>query len=96
MFPCTNCGLCCQHISTVEELKSFDLGNGICKYFNFVTKTCDIYETRPIICQVEKMFDIKYHQFFTKKAFYIENAMVCNSMQEQYNLDKSFKVIIGD
>ena len=34
MFPCTSCGLCCQNISTVVELKEFDLGNGVCKHLD--------------------------------------------------------------
>ena len=96
MFPCTGCGLCCQNISTVEELKEFDLGNGICKYFDTKTSNCLIYENRPNICKVEKMFDLKYHKFFTKREFYLKNSEVCSQLQEIYSLDKSYKVIIGE
>jgi len=96
MFPCTKCGLCCQHISGIEELKDFDLGNGICKYFNNIDNICSIYDTRPDICRIDKMYEIKYKNFFTKNDFYIENAKVCNELQEKYQLDKSFQIIIGD
>ncbi len=96
MFPCTNCGLCCQNIATIEELKDFDLGNGTCKYFNVIDNSCKIYNTRPDICRIDKMYDIQYNIFFTKKDFYNENAKVCNELQEKYKLDNSFKVIIGD
>jgi len=96
MFPCTGCGLCCQNISTVKELKSFDLGNGICKYFNTLKNECSIYAERPDICKVEKMFEIKYKKYFTQEEFYIENAKACNALQEQYGIDKSFNVIIGE
>ena len=96
MFPCTGCGLCCQNISTVEELKDFDIGNGICKYFNALENECSIYAERPNICKVEKMFEIKYKKYFTKEEFYIENAKACNALQEQYGIDKSFNVIIGE
>ena len=96
MFPCSGCGLCCQNISNVDELKEFDLGNGVCKYFNFLDNSCDIYETRPDICKVDKMFDIKYNQYFSKEEFYIENAKICNSMQDKYKIDKSFRVKIKD
>ena len=92
MFPCSSCGLCCQNISNIQELKEFDLGNGVCKYFNIDTKLCQIYETRPDICRVDKMFDIKYYQYFTKDEFYTLNANACNAMQEKYNMDRSYRV----
>jgi len=94
MFPCTSCGLCCQNISGVEELKEYDLGNGICKYFNPQHKICTIYETRPNICRVDKMFEIKYKKYFTLKDFYRENAKVCNTLQELYKLNTSFRIKI--
>ncbi len=96
MFPCSGCGLCCQNISTINELKDFDLGNGICKHFNISNNACSIYETRPDICRVDKMFDIEYYKYFSKENFYIENAKVCNKLQERYNLDKSYRIEIGD
>jgi len=96
MFPCTGCGLCCQNISDIKELETFDLGNGVCKYFNILDNVCTIYEERPDICRVDKMFELKYQQFFTKKVFYQENARVCNLLQEKYKLDISFKIIIGE
>lgn len=96
MFPCTNCGLCCQSISEVKELKKFDLGNGVCKYFDFTNNICAIYDTRPDICRVDIMYNKKYHKFFTKKDFYIENAKICNLLQDQYNIDEKYKIIIGN
>jgi len=95
MFPCTGCGLCCQNITNIKELKEFDLGNGICKYFDYNSRECTIYEYRPNICKVDKMFELVYHKEFTKEEFYIGNAKVCNALQEQYKFDKSFRVIIG-
>ena len=96
MFPCTSCGLCCQNISSVKELKKFDLGNGVCKYFDGISNQCTIYETRPDICRIDKMYQQKYNIFFSKKEFYIKNAEVCNQLQLQYQLDSKFKVIIGE
>jgi len=96
MFPCTSCGLCCQNISTVVELKEFDLGNGVCKHLDTLNNKCKIYETRPDICRIDKMYNMKYYKLYKKNDFYIENAKVCNKLQENYKLDDSFKVIIGD
>jgi len=96
MFPCTGCGLCCQNIDTVNELKEFNLGNGICKHFDALTKRCLIYEDRPDICRVDKMYEIQYRQHFTRNVFYQENANVCNTLQNLYGIDESYRVKIEE
>lgn len=96
MFPCSGCGLCCQNISTVKELKDFDLGNGVCKFFVFETKSCSIYETRPNICKVDKMFDLKYYKNYSKKEFYKLNVNACNEIQEKYQFDISYRIKLGE
>jgi Fe-S-cluster containining protein len=96
MFPCTGCGLCCQHISDVEELKDYDLGNGVCKYFNEFSKECTIYEIRPEICRVDEIFEKRYKDSLSKRDFYIENAKVCNILQDKYSFDKSYRVNIKE
>ena len=94
MFPCTGCGLCCQNITTIKELKEYDLGNGICKYFDHINNECRIYDNRPDICRVDKMYELVYYKEFTKEEFYIGNANICNHLQRQYKMDKSFRVKI--
>jgi len=94
MFPCSGCGLCCQNISKIKELKDYNLGNGVCRYFNLQTNECEIYDNRPDICRIDKMFRMHYHKYFTIEEFYIENAKVCNSLQNKYGIDKSFKIKI--
>jgi Fe-S-cluster containining protein len=96
MFPCTSCGVCCQNISHIKELNGYALDNGICKYFDSHINGCKIYDTRPDICQVDKMFELKYHKEFTKEEFYRLNAEACNRMQGVYNIDKNFRVKIGE
>jgi len=96
MFPCTQCGICCQNISNIPELKEFDLGNGICKYYDMEYKICKIYDIRPDICRIDKMFDLEYHKYFTRKEFYVENAKVCNKLQELANIDLSYRIKIEE
>ena len=81
IFPCTICGLCCQNISAIEELKSYDLGDGICKYFDVTSNSCTIYNDRPNICKIDKMFESKHRKYFTKEAFYMENTKYCNALR---------------
>ena len=96
MFPCTQCGVCCQNIANISELKMFDLGNGVCKYYDVEYKICKIYDNRPTICQIDKMFDLEYHKHFTRKEFYIKNAMACNKLQELTNIDLSYRIKIEE
>jgi hypothetical protein len=90
------CGVCCQNISHIEELNSYDLGNGVCKYFDLDLLTCTIYETRPNICRIDKMYENKYFKKYTKIDFYKLNAEACNSMQEAYNLKTNYRIEIGE
>ena len=93
-YPCSGCGLCCQNISGVEQLKEFDLGNGVCKHYNIATKECSIYENRPTICKVDEMYEKVYKRDYTKLDFYKLNAEVCNRLQEINRLDSSYRIKI--
>jgi len=94
MNICTGCGLCCQHIFKVPELKEFDLGNGTCRHYNHNLKSCNIYETRPDICRVDVMYESRYYKSFSKDEYIKSNAKICNSLQDYYNMDESFRVVI--
>lgn len=96
MFPCSSCGLCCENISLVKELYEFDLGNGVCKHLNLETKLCEIYSTRPNVCNIDISYKDKYNKVFTKYEFYFENAKVCNELQEINCADTKYKINIGE
>lgn len=83
MFTCTQCGLCCKNISHIEELKSFDRGDGTCKYLDISTNICTIYEQRPSVCNVEKMYEY-YKDKYTLEVYYILNTKSCNYLQEKF------------
>jgi len=84
MFLCDGCGLCCQNISKIEALKEFHNGDGICIYLDKESMQCKIYETRPDVCRVEKMYDLVYHkEFKTKEQFYSANMAICSILKEQ-------------
>ena len=54
-FSCDQCGLCCRLISKIPQLAAFDRGDGVCIHLRGTL--CDIYEQRPDICNVEKMYN---------------------------------------
>lgn len=83
-----------MNIGSIDQLKEFDLGNGVCKYYDIVTKECNIYDARPTICRVDEMFEIVYKNSYTKLEFYRLNAEVCNKLQEANGLNSSYRVKI--
>lgn len=93
-FPCTICGVCCKNISHIQELKDFDLGNGVCKHLDLKTNKCKIYNERPRICNIDKMFALEYSKYFSKEEFYLININSCNLLQEKNNIDISFRIKI--
>jgi len=72
MFPCSGCGLCCQKISNIPELKDYDLGNGICKYFDNISLNCKIYDRSQSTVKAVLYPELKYYKEFTKKKFDIQ------------------------
>ena len=95
MFPCTDCGVCCQNISNVIELKDFDMGNGVCCHYNIEHSHCSIYDCRPNICNIDKMFALKYYKEFSKQGFYNVNVQTCNDLQSKYGIDIKYRVEIN-
>lgn len=82
-FPCDSCGLCCQNISGISDLVDFDLGNGVCKYFDSTTRLCSIYDKRPLICRVDEMYTFYYSRKINKEEFYRLNQNVCENLKNK-------------
>ncbi|WP_064093130.1 YkgJ family cysteine cluster protein [Rossellomorea aquimaris] len=89
-FPCNSCGLCCQNIGHIEELKSYDLGNGTCKYL--IDQKCSIYESRPLICRIEEMYEKVFFKQFTKEEYYLANLKACKKLQVEYSLSEKDQI----
>jgi uncharacterized protein len=78
-FPCTSCGLCCRHISGLKELQAFDRGDGVCQFLK--DNQCSIYETRPLICRIDEMYELDY-KHLEKNEFYQLNIKACLHLQK--------------
>ncbi|WP_442966441.1 YkgJ family cysteine cluster protein [Psychrobacter sp. PL19] len=84
-FPCNQCGWCCQNLDKNKLYSTLDRGDGVCKWFDTKNKNCTIYNTRPEICNIEKM----YHSTFSAIDYdeYIRlNIQVCQSVQQENKL----------
>jgi Fe-S-cluster containining protein len=76
-FPCNACGECCRHVDGVPGL---DRGDGICTHFDEVTKLCQVYETRPMACMVDRAFSDLYHDSMSAKVYYMATAVGCTML----------------
>lgn len=75
MFPCDKCGECCRQLNKSSAYAMLDRGDGTCKYLK--DNLCQIYDQRPIICQVDRCYDLFYKELMTREQFYELNRSVC-------------------
>lgn len=80
MFKCTKCGICCRNIDKIPELSGFHTGNGICVHLSD-NNLCNIYSNRPDICNVEKMYELKYKTLMSKEEYETLNMEGCRILQ---------------
>ncbi|WP_086228226.1 YkgJ family cysteine cluster protein [Campylobacter sp. P0109] len=90
-FPCSVCGACCRHISNIPELRSFDLGNGVCKELDPKSNKCKIYDNRPLVCRIDEMYSF-FSAIWSKEKFYSINAKACNELQILENIDENCRI----
>ncbi len=90
-FPCTRCGLCCQHIDSITELAEYDIGNGCCRYYSNAYG-CQIYESRPTVCQIDKGYELFFAGILSHEEYYQHNAKVCNQLQLFHDVSEEFRV----
>lgn len=84
-FPCNQCGWCCQNLDKNKMYSALDRGDGTCKWFDLEENNCTVYDTRPLICNIEAM----YHDSFFAMNYdeYIElNIKTCQLIQVQNKL----------
>lgn len=79
-FPCTQCGLCCQHVDTSDETKFLDRGDGTCLHYEEKSNFCSIYMDRPEICRIDRMYELHYQKKYSWDEFIILNQQVCKAL----------------
>lgn len=85
IFPCTKCGLCCKHLELIPQLKHFDLENGRCMHLTD-NNLCDIYEKRPDICNVNKMYELQFCNQMTENEYIKINMECCKRIKEKWDI----------
>jgi hypothetical protein len=89
-FLCSSCGACCKNVGNLPLPST----NGICNNLDLKTNKCKIYNTRPDICRVDKVYE-HFKDKYTLKEWFIENTKACHTLIDQQELDKSFKIDIN-
>ena len=87
MFQCDCCGLCCMNVDKTEVVAGLDRGDGVCKFFNSSTKLCEIYNSRPVICNVDKCYELIYKHTMSKEEYYDLNYKACKILKSNNNLE---------
>lgn len=84
MFKCDKCGICCRSIKNNPIYKHLDRGDGICKYLD-EQNLCSIYETRPLICNVDEAFSQIFSSEMSKEEYYKLNYESCKKLKLNIN-----------
>ncbi len=83
MFECDKCGICCQHIDLIPQLKDYDSGNGRCIHL-LSSNLCEIYSNRPEVCNIEKMYELFYRDIISKDEYIQKNKLGCRKLKKKY------------
>lgn len=83
MFKCDQCGICCKHVNMNPMYVQFDSGNGVCKFLDEETNLCKIYNERPLLCNVDAMYDFMYKDQMSREEFYELNYQECRKLKAE-------------
>ena len=92
-FPCTGCGCCCKRVGTVkqflteEEFPYNSNEDGSCEML--IDDKCSVYDNRPDICDVYKMF---LKSDMDIKEYYKLNIEQCNKFMDEDNIPLNFRI----
>jgi Fe-S-cluster containining protein len=56
-------------------MQAYNSSNGVCRYLE--NNLCEIYEKRPLICNVDKIYKRYFKHDMTEMEFVLENLNVC-------------------
>lgn len=80
-FHCDCCGECCRHIDRVPQLHDFDPGTGVCIHLK--GNLCEIYDHRPLICSVDKMYETYFCSFYSREEYNKLNMDACQKLKSE-------------
>ena len=88
-FKCSQCGICCVMAGKLGLMPAGE--DGACINLG-KDNLCTRYDERPDICSVEKNFYNYAPKGMTKTKYYKLNSEACNTMQEEHNIGKEYRL----
>jgi Fe-S-cluster containining protein len=88
-FACTACGLCCRQLAGRPWYADLDRGDGVCRHLNDADNQCKIYESRPVQCRMDALYDRVYATRMSRAAYYARCTEGCQSLAAQQAADYS-------
>lgn len=67
-FECEKCGLCCKKINCMHLTEN---------------NLCAIYDTRPLVCNVDEGYKVFFAKVMSRKEYDIMNQKVCKTLQQE-------------
>lgn len=61
-FPCFRCGACCLDVTNIPDISEWADSNGTCRYYSSDGCTCQIYDSRPAVCDVWRTYRNHYEK----------------------------------
>ena len=89
-YPCECCGDCCRHVDLIEEMKTFDRGDGVCKHLT-ADNLCEIYSERPPLCNGEYLYK-KFFADMSVEEFHEIMNVLCKDLRRR-ELEKLFEEV---
>jgi len=83
MFECDKCGLCCRNLNLNPLYEELDRGDGVCKYFDEKTNLCKIYNNRPLICNIDAIYDLMFSNQMSRSQYYHLNKESCQTLRKK-------------
>lgn len=83
MFECDRCGICCMNLQKSTLFADLDRGDGICRYFDIVSRLCTVYRDRPLKCNVDKSYDAYFIEKMSREQYYQLNYEACKNLKKE-------------
>ena len=64
-----------------QLLPKLDRGDGVCKYLNN-ENLCEIYENRPLICNINELYNKHFSHVATRQEFFDFTQYFCNLLKQ--------------
>lgn len=59
-----------------------DRGDGVCKYFDDNSMLCNIYKNRPVLCNVDQMYNLFFGEKMSREEYYNLNYKSCKIFKD--------------